>query len=454
MGPFKRVLIANRGEIALRIIRACRELGIETIQVYSEADSGSLPVQLADDRICIGGPKAADSYLNMRAIVSAALIKKADAVHPGYGFLAENARFAELCGQENVKFIGPSPEVIDLMGNKAAARKFASEAGVPVTPGSIDPVADLEEAVSVAEEIGFPVMLKASAGGGGRGMRVAYGMNELREAFARAKAEAKAAFSDDSLYIEKYLTGVRHIEVQILADAETVVHLGERDCTLQRRNQKLLEESPSPALSGRLREEITEAAVRLARHAGYQSAGTVEFIVDEATGRFHFIEMNTRIQVEHPVTEMITGIDLVKKQIEIAQGTPLGVSQEDIEFSGHAIECRINAEDAEKDFIPNPGEIQSYIPTGGPGIRMDSHIFAGYRVPPHYDSLLGKVIAWGTTREEAIARMKRALEDMTITGVATTVPFCKKLIEHPNFKAGRFNTRFVEDGLLHASLRE
>lgn len=445
MGSINRVLVANRGEIALRIIRACRELGIETVQVYSEADRHSLPVQLADRSICIGPVRSSESYLNSTALISAALTQGADAIHPGYGFLAENAEFARRCEQENLKFIGPSSEVIKLMGNKAEARKKAAEIGVPTTPGSPGPVSGADEALAIAQEIGFPVILKASAGGGGRGMRVVSKQGELRESFDSAKAEAKAAFADDAIYLEKYLMKIRHIEIQILADASSVLHLGERDCSMQRRNQKLVEESPSSALSSQLRDKIADTAVRLAKYVGYTSAGTVEFILDEESGHFYFMEMNTRIQVEHTVTEMVTGIDLVKKQIQIASGEPLGLTQEEIHFNGNAIECRINAEDYERDFMPSPGKITQYIPSGGPGIRIDSHIFSGYQVPPYYDSLLGKVIAWGNTRDEAITRMSRALRDLRIEGVSTTIPFHQMLINHEKFRSGKFNTRFVQD---------
>jgi acetyl-CoA carboxylase biotin carboxylase subunit len=453
VGSIRSVLVANRGEIALRIIRACRELGVESIQVYSEADRASLPVQMADRSVCIGGNRSSDSYLNKKAILSAALSQGADAIHPGYGFLAENCSFAKMCEDNNVIFIGPKSEVIELMGNKAKARKSAAEIGVPTTPGSIDPLSGLDEAYSVAEETGYPVMLKASAGGGGKGMQVVTKADEMQPLFDRARIEAKSAFGDEAIYIEKYLTNIRHIEIQVLADGQTAVHLGERDCTIQRRNQKLVEESPSSQLSGQMREEITELAVRLTEHVGYTSAGTIEFMLDLDTNHFYFMEMNTRIQVEHPVTEMVTGYDLVKKQIEIAAGAPLAINQEDISIAGHALECRLNAEDPGNNFMPSPGEVTAYIPSGGPGIRIDSHLFAGYRVPPYYDSLLGKVIAWGNTRDEVISRMERALNELTIEGVLTTIPFYRKLLRHQEFRSGQFNTRFIQDRVMVKSMK-
>lgn len=448
--PIRRVLIANRGEIAVRIIRACRELGIETVQVYSEADRDSLPVKLADRALCIGPARAAESYLNGEFLVSAALTQRADAIHPGYGFLSENAAFARLCELEGVIFIGPRADVISLMGDKATARRLAAQAGVPTTPGSEDKVKDVTEASKVAEKLGYPVMLKASAGGGGRGMRVVWSAQELPEQYSSATREAKAAFGDGALYVEKYLTKIRHIEIQILSDGETVLHLGERDCSVQRRNQKLLEESPSPALDEELRERIGEAAVRLCRHVGYTSAGTIECILDVETGNYYFMEMNTRIQVEHPVTELVTGIDLIKAQIEIAAGRPLEMKQSDISFRGHAIECRINAEDYENNFLPVPGRVTRFHPPGGPGIRVDSHLYSGYQVPPYYDSLLAKLIAWGRNRAEAIARMQRALTETAIDGIKTTIPFHMKLLRDEQFRGGNVHTRFVEQELLEA----
>ena len=446
--PFRRILVANRGEIALRIIRACRELGLETVQVYSEADRESLPVRVADRALCIGGPRASDSYLNPETIVSAARTQRADAIHPGYGFLSENADFAALCAREGIVFIGPSPDAIAQMGDKATAKRIAAEAGVPTVPGSAGAVRDVAEVSAIAMRVGFPVLLKASAGGGGRGIRIVRSDAELANAYADAAREAKAAFGDDSIYVERFLTNVRHVEVQILSDGETVLHLGERDCSVQRRNQKLAEESPSPVVDESLRAAIGAAAVRLCRRVGYTSAGTVECIVDGASGRFYFMEMNTRIQVEHPVTEMVTGIDIVKAQIRIAEGRPLDLGQSDVRLRGHAIECRINAEDPDHTFAPCPGEIRDFHPPGGPGIRVDSHVFDRYRVPPYYDSLLAKLIAWGNDREEAVARMRRALDEMTIDGVKTTIPFHQKLVRDERFRRGEIHTRFVEDQLL------
>jgi len=449
--PLRRVLVANRGEIALRIIRACRELGLETLQVYSEADADSLAVRLADRAVCIGPARSNQSYLNAEFIVSAALIHQADAVHPGYGFLSENAAFAGLCEMEGLTFIGPRADVIAMMGDKARARQLASEAGVPTTPGSSDKVANAQEAAAVAQALGYPVLLKAAAGGGGRGMRVVHSAAELAGQFSDASREAKASFGDDAIYLEKYLANIRHIEIQVLADGATVLHLGERDCSIQRRNQKLLEESPSPVLDEEVRARMGEAAVRLCRHVGYTSAGTIEFILDQGSGEFYFMEMNTRVQVEHPVTEMVTGIDIVKAQIRIAQGLPLAVRQEDIRLSGHAIECRINAEDFENGFAPQPGLVQHYHAPGGPGIRVDSHLYSGYRIPPYYDSLVAKVVAWGEGRPEAIARMRRALCEMEITGIKTTIPFHLKLLHHEAFLQGDVHTQFVENNLLQGN---
>ncbi|WP_053570352.1 acetyl-CoA carboxylase biotin carboxylase subunit [Caballeronia cordobensis] len=445
---FRRVLIANRGEIAVRIIRACRDLGIETVQVYSDADRDSLAVRLADRAVCIGPPRSSESYLNARFIVSAALVHGADAIHPGYGFLSENAGFAAMCEQEGVVFIGPSAHVISLMGDKAMARRMAEEAGVPTTPGSRGTVESPAQALEIAHEIGYPVLLKAAAGGGGRGMRVVYDPADLDTHFNDAAREAKAAFGDGSIYVEKFLTRVRHIEIQILSDGETILHLGERDCSAQRRNQKLLEESPSPALNEDLRAQIGDAAVRLCRHVGYRSAGTIECILDEPSGRFYFMEMNTRVQVEHPVTECVTGIDIVKEQIRIAQGEPLRIAQTDVRIHGHAIECRINAEDATQNFAPCPGLVREFHAPGGPGVRVDSHLFAGYRIPPYYDSLVAKLVVWGASRDEAIARMRRALGEMRVEGVTTTIPFHQSLLDDPHFARGEIHTRFVEERLL------
>jgi acetyl-CoA carboxylase biotin carboxylase subunit len=447
----RKVLVANRGEIALRVLRACRELGLETVIVHSEADADSLPVRLADRAVCIGPARSNQSYLNAEFIVSAALIHQADAIHPGYGFLSENADFARLCETEGITFVGPRGDVISQMGDKVRARQLAAEAGVPTTPGSPDKLRDAAEAAQLAAQIGYPVLLKAAAGGGGRGMRVVREPGELADQYADAAREAKAAFGDDAIYVEKYLTNIRHIEIQVLSDGSNVLHLGERDCSIQRRNQKLLEETPSPVLDAAVRARMCEAAVKLCRHVGYTSAGTIEFILDAASGEFYFMEMNTRIQVEHPVTEMVSGVDLVKWQLEIAAGKPLALRQEDIAFRGHSIECRINAEDSARDFAPCPGQVQRYHAPGGPGIRVDSHLFAGYRVPPYYDSLLAKVVSWGRDRTEAIARMRRALNEMQVDGVTTTIPFHLGLLHHEDFIAGEVHTRFVENTLLGAN---
>ena len=447
--PIKKLLIANRGEIAVRIIRACQELGIETVQVYSEADSQSLPVFMADKSMCIGPARASESYLNVEKILTAAYLFRVDAIHPGYGFLSENADFAERCESEGYIFIGPSPTSIRMMGDKATAIRLAKEAGIPTTPGSNGILQDAKEAASVAEKIGYPVLLKASAGGGGRGMRIVNNAEQVEAAYIEASQEAKSAFGDGALYMEKFLTGIRHIEVQVLGDGENILHLGERDCSLQRRNQKLVEESPSPVLSEKLRAEIGNAAIQLCKHVNYRSAGTIECMLDPVSQQFYFMEMNTRIQVEHPVTEMVTGIDLVKAQILIAAGERLSLQQKDIRLTGHAIECRINAESASHDFRPNPGRVNEYFAPGGFGIRMDSHLFSGYVIPPFYDSLLGKVICWGRDRGEAIARMQRALLEMQVEGVETTREFQRKLISSPEFIAGDVHTRFVETSFLN-----
>ena len=447
--PIKKLLIANRGEIAVRIIRACQELGIETVQVYSEADSQSLPVFMADKSMCIGPARASESYLNVEKILTAAYLFRVDAIHPGYGFLSENADFAERCESEGYIFIGPSPTSIRLMGDKATAIRLAKEAGIPTTPGSNGILQDAKEAASIAEKIGYPVLLKASAGGGGRGMRIVNNADQVEAAYIEASQEAKSAFGDGSLYMEKFLTGIRHIEVQVLGDSENILHLGERDCSLQRRNQKLVEESPSPVLSEKLRADIGNAAIQLCKHVNYRSAGTIECMLDPVSQQFYFMEMNTRIQVEHPVTEMVTGIDLVKAQILIAAGEGLSLQQKDIRLTGHAIECRINAESASHDFRPNPGRVNEYFAPGGFGIRMDSHLFSGYVIPPFYDSLLGKVICWGRDRAEAIARMQRALLEMQVEGVETTREFQRKLISSPEFIAGDVHTRFVETSFLN-----
>ena len=441
---FRKVLIANRGEIALRIIRACRELGIRTVAVYSEADRDSLHVRFADEDVCIGPAPARDSYLNIPRIIAAAEITGADAIHPGYGFLAENAEFAEICEHSNIVFIGPTAEQIRLMGDKAVARRTMAEQGVPTVPGSDGTISDVDEAARIAEEIGFPVLIKAAAGGGGKGMRVAPDRETFAKQFLNAQREAEAAFGDPSVYLEKYLVRPRHIEIQLLGDSfGRVVHLGERECSIQRRHQKLIEEAPSPVMTPELRERMGEAAVRGAQAIGYRSAGTIEFLVDE-DGNFYFMEMNTRIQVEHPVTEMVTGIDLIKEQIRIAAGEPLSVPEGPVELRGHAIECRINAEDPARNFAPSPGKIEIFHPPGGPGVRVDSHVYAGYHVPPHYDSLLAKLIVHANTRQEAIARMKLALESFIIEGVHTTIPFLIELLDDPDFVAGNIDTKFLE----------
>ena len=447
----RRVLIANRGEIAVRIIRACRDLGLETVQVYSDADRDSLAVRLADRAVCVGPAHSRRSYLHGEFIVSAALTQGADAIHPGYGFLSENAAFAELCERSGLVFVGPPAEVIRKMGDKVMARRMAIEAGVPVTPGSEGTVADAAQAADIAARLGYPVLLKAAGGGGGRGMRVVRGPAEIAERFDEARREASAAFGDDALYVEKFLERVRHVEIQILADGEAVLHLGERDCSIQRRNQKLLEESPSPALDEAARARCAQAAVRLCRHVAYRSAGTVECIVEPASGAFYFMEMNTRVQVEHPVTELVTGIDIVKEQLRIARGERLSLRQDQVLMQGHALECRINAEDPDRGFAPCPGEIQALHLPGGPGIRIDSHVYGGYRIPPYYDSLLAKVIAWGRHREESIARMRRALSEMRVEGIATTIPFHERLLRDERFQRGEVHTRFVEDVFMEAA---
>ena len=440
---FSKVLIANRGEIAVRIIRACRELGIRTVAVFSQADADALHVQLADEAVCIGPPPAGQSYLKVARIISAAEITAAEAIHPGYGFLAENPQFAEVCEGCGIRFIGPAAASIQMMGDKSAARRAAAAHGVPVLPGSQHPVRDLEEAKRVARDIGYPVIIKASAGGGGKGMRVVTAPEALESALAMAAAEAAAAFGNAAVYLELYLSDPRHVEIQILVDGNGHgIHLGERDCSIQRRHQKLLEEAPSPALTDSVRQAMGRAALSVAQAAGYRNAGTVEFLLDER-GEFFFMEMNTRIQVEHPVTEMVTGLDLVKAQIRIAAGESLPMAQADVRLSGHSIECRINAEDPDR-FLPSPGRLTNFRPPGGPGVRVDSHAYVGYIIPPFYDSLLGKVIVHGHDREEAIARMQRALDETVVQGVQTTIPFHQKVLRHPDFLAGRTSTRFLE----------
>ena len=443
---FRRVLIANRGEIAVRIIRACRELDIETVAVHSTADAGALHVQLATQSVCVGPPRAAESYLNLSALLTAALETGCDAIHPGYGFLSENPEFADLCAKCDLCFIGPPGDVIRQMGSKAAARTLMRQSGVPVVPGSDGPVADAAQAAAAAAAVGYPVLVKASAGGGGRGMRRVDSPEQMDALFAAARGEAEACFGDGALYVEKLIQAPRHIEFQILADAHgNVVHLGERDCSIQRKNQKLIEESPSRALDEALRGSMGAAAVAAARAAGYRSAGTVEFVLDR-TGHFYFIEMNTRIQVEHPVTELITGLDLVQEQIRIAAGEKLRYRQRDIRLIGHAIECRINAEDPFT-FIPSPGKITSWHAPGGPGMRVDSHVYAGYKVPPYYDSMIGKIIAYGSTREQAIHRMQVALTEMVVEGIHTNLDLHRELMHDPSFIKGGTNIHYLEQKL-------
>ncbi|MED4976676.1 acetyl-CoA carboxylase biotin carboxylase subunit [Heyndrickxia faecalis] len=441
----KKVLIANRGEIAVRIIRACRDLGIEAVAVYSEADKDALHVQLADEAYCIGPKASKDSYLNFANIISAATLTGCDAIHPGYGFLAENADFAELCRECNIEFIGPSPEAIAKMGAKDVARETMKKAGVPIVPGSDGLVKDAEEAKVVAKKIGYPVIIKATAGGGGKGIRVALNEEELVKGIHITQQEAATAFGNPGVYLEKYIEDFRHVEIQVMADKfGNVIHLGERDCTIQRRLQKLLEESPSPALSSEMREEMGQAAVKAAKAVDYTGAGTIEFIFDHRNQKFYFMEMNTRIQVEHPVTEMVTGVDLVKEQILVASGEPLSLKQDEVTWNGWAIECRINAENPEKNFMPSAGKISFYLPPGGIGIRVESAVYPGYSIPPYYDSMIAKLIAYGATRDEAIARMRRALSEYAVEGVHTTIPFHQRLLEHEVFVEGDFNTKFLE----------
>jgi acetyl-CoA carboxylase biotin carboxylase subunit len=441
---YKRILIANRGEIALRIIRACRELGIETVAIYSEADRGSAYLDLADEALCVGPARSAHSYLKIDRIISAAEVGNVEAIHPGYGFLAENAHFNEICRSCNIDFIGPSPQAMQLLGDKNSARKIARDANVPVVSGSGGLLTDEKETLRVAHEIGFPVLIKATAGGGGKGMRVAANDLVLKAALAQAQAEAQAAFGNAGVYLEKYIERPRHVEVQVLADHQgNVVHLWERDCSTQRRHQKLIEESPAPDLPQATREAMCEAAVRLIKLAQYTNAGTVEFIIDQQQ-RFYFIEVNARIQVEHPVSEMVTGVDLIKSQIRVAAGQPLPFTQADIPCRGTAIECRINAEDPDRKFQPSPGKIQQIFAPGGLGVRFDSHAHAGYTVPSHYDSMIGKLIVHQPTRPEAIACMLRALDELRVTGITTTVSFHKKVLSHRDFADGLVDTGFVE----------
>jgi acetyl-CoA carboxylase biotin carboxylase subunit len=440
---FDKVLIANRGEIALRIHRACREMGIHTVAVHSTADAEAMHVRLADESVCIGPPPAADSYLNVPAIIAAAEITGSDAIHPGYGFLSENAGFAGIVEEHGFVFIGPTPEHIRMMGDKIAAKETMRRFGVSVTPGSDGPVTSAEEAAGLAEDMGYPVLLKAVAGGGGVGMKLVRGAAEMADALSTTRAAAKAAFGDDAIYVEKYLDRPRHIEIQVVADGQGgVVHLGERDCSLQRRHQKLVEETPSPALNDDLRRQLGDSVVEAVRQLGYRGVGTVEFLYQG--GAFYFIEMNTRIQVEHPVSEMITGIDLVREQIRIAAGAPLGYGQDDIRFNGHAIECRINAENPET-FTPSPGTVGSYHAPGGLGVRVESALYAGYTIPPMYDSLIAKVVVHGTTRTECLMRLRRALEEYVIDGVETTIPLHQRLINEPDFANGAYDVAWLEE---------
>ena len=444
---FKKILIANRGEIALRVIRACKELGIATVAVHSEADADSLHVRFADENVCIGPAKSIESYLDPKRIISAAEITNADAIHPGYGFLAENADFAEICESCKIKFIGPTSRMIRLMGDKAMAKQKMREAGVPVIPGSEGTVNSVEEAQEIVLKIGLPVLIKAVAGGGGKGMRIAKTEDELKKSFEMARMEAGAAFGNPEVYIEKFILNPRHIEFQVLGDSYgNLVHLGERDCTIQRRNQKLIEESPSPAINTSLRVKMGDTAVLGASSIDYESAGTIEFLLDK-NGNFYFMEMNTRIQVEHPVTEEVTGIDLLKEQIKIAWGEKLSRTQAEITLKGHTIECRINAEDPEKDFRPNPGLINSFHVPGGHGIRVDTHAYSGYMIPPYYDSLVAKLISSGDSREESILKMRGALDEFIIEGVKTTIPFYKNVFSDPNLISGEYDTSFVESFL-------
>lgn len=441
----KKVLIANRGEIAVRIIRACKEMGIKTVAVYSEADQEALHVQLADEAYCIGPRLSSDSYLNFSNVISTAKATDCDGIHPGYGFLAENASFAELCEEVNIEFIGPTSEAISKMGTKDVARNTMKDAGVPIVPGSDGIVDDADHALEVAKGIGFPVIIKATAGGGGKGIRVARDEEELVKGVNITQKEAAAAFGNPGVYLEKYIEVFRHVEVQVLADKYgNTIHLGERDCSIQRRMQKLVEEAPSPALTPEMRKAMGDAAVKAAQAVNYRGAGTVEFIFDHINQKFYFMEMNTRIQVEHPVTEMITGVDLIKEQLKVASGETLDLKQEDIKVNGWSIECRINAENPAKNFMPSPGKVTMYLPPGGFGVRVDSAVYPGYSIPPFYDSMVAKLIVHADTREEAVARMKRALDEFVVEGVDTTIPFHSRLMDHEVFQSGDFDTKFLE----------
>jgi acetyl-CoA carboxylase, biotin carboxylase subunit len=445
---FSKILIANRGEIALRILRTCEEMGIATVAVHSTIDRHSLHVQLADEAVCIGEPASSKSYLNIPNIIAAALTRNATALHPGYGFLAENAKFAEICADHQIVFIGPSPDSIRSMGDKSTAKKTMQRVGVPTVPGSAGLVVDEAEARAIARKMGYPVLIKATAGGGGRGMRLVKEDSELGPMFAAAQGEAEAAFGNAGVYLEKFVEKPRHIEFQILADSYgNVVHLGERECSIQRRHQKLLEEAPSSVLTPDLRQKMGAAAVLAAKSIGYMGAGTVEFLLSQS-GEFYFMEMNTRIQVEHPVTEMITGVDLIAEQIRIAQGERLSFTQSELELRGHAIECRINAEDPDQNFRPHPGRISGYLPPSGLGVRMDSHVYTDYEIPPYYDSLIGKLIVWGSDRPTAIRRMRRALRECAITGLPTTINFHQRILETPEFQQGDIYTNFVEHVMM------
>ena len=442
----KKLLIANRGEIAVRIIRACKEMDIETVAIYSEADKDALHVQLADEAYCVGPKLSKESYLNITNIMSIATLTNVDAIHPGYGFLAENVDFAEICNECNITFVGPSPEAIQKMGIKDVARETMEKAGVPIVPGSKGVLDNEEEAKEVAHRIGYPVIIKATAGGGGKGIRVARDEDELISGVRITQKEAETAFGNPGVYLEKFIEDFRHVEIQILADQHNnTVHVGERDCTIQRRLQKLIEESPSPGISDETRKQMGEAAVKAAQAVNYVGAGTIEFIFDRSSEAFYFMEMNTRIQVEHPVTEMITGVDLIKEQIKIANNEPLKFSQEDIQFEGWSIECRINAEDPFNKFMPSPGTVSMYLTPGGPGVRIDSAVYPGYSIPPYYDSMVAKLITYGSTREEAIKVMKRALDEFVVEGVKTTIPFHSAIMNHQVFKMGEFNTNFLEE---------